>query len=336
MHSKKRKLLVTGGAGFIRSSFVRQLCNCGYRNVHVMDALTYAGDLQRLQSVDGSYDFHNVNISRKTTVEQLFEDLKPEAVVHFAAETHVDRSLLYAQKAIETNVVGTQILLDAARNVGVRRFVYISTDEVYGEIAQGSFDEDSPLNPSSPYSVGKAAGDMLLRAYVRTHQFPGIVVRPSNNYGPWQYPEKLLPVVIFKAMQGERVPVYGRGANVREWLYVDDCASAILAVLRKGQMGSIYNVGSGLHVRNIDIVKKVMDVLGCSVDLIEFVADRPGHDFRYAVNSEKIRQELRWAPQVDLDDGLKRTVLFYKKNSNWLKKKVRSVRSFWKTVYKSH
>lgn len=335
MASVKKILFVTGGAGFIGSEFVRQMCRDGLYRVHVLDSLTYAGDLARLEEVKGKFVFHKVNIVNQSAVQALFKKIKPCRVVHFAAETHVDRSILYARTAVQTNMLGTQVLLEASRQNGIERFVYISTDEVYGEIAKGQFFEKTSMNPSSPYSAGKAAGDMLTAAYVRTYRFPGMIVRPSNNYGPWQYPEKLIPVVIYKALRGQRVPVYGQGLNVREWLHVSDCARAVARVLQKGEAGEAYNVGSGQERQNITVVKTLMDLLGRPHSLIEFVQDRPGHDLRYSTNFDKIREQLGWKPEVDFESGMKDVVRFYLSRARWLSNKVRGVQAFWKQVYRS-
>jgi dTDP-glucose 4,6-dehydratase len=314
-HSKT-KVLVTGGAGFIGSEFVRQGAQRGY-NVVVLDKLTYAGDLERLEEIKGQSTFYKGDVCNKELVEVIFQKEKLGAVVHFAAESHVDRSILDASPFIETNVKGTQVLLDAARRHKIKKFVHISTDEVYGELKDaGQFYETMPLNPNSPYSVSKAAADMLVRAYHRTYKLPVLVVRASNNYGPWQYPEKLIPVVILKALNDEKVPVYGRGLNIREWLYVSDCADGIFTVLEKGKVGEVYNIGSGQERRNIDIVKKILGILRKPEDLIEFVEDRPGHDFRYSLNCDKIK-ELGWRPKYSLEEALDGTVDWYKKNKHW-------------------
>ncbi len=329
MRAGMDKILVTGGAGFIGSEFVRQGVQKGHRLI-VLDRLTYAGDRARLESVKNKIDFYDVDIANFKKVEALIRKIKPSVIVNFAAETHVDRSILDAQTAIQTNVMGTQALLEAAKNSGVKRFIHISTDEVYGDIEKGKFMESTPLNPSSPYSAGKAAGDLLINAYMRTYHFPAIIVRPSNNYGPWQYPEKFMPVMIYKILKNQKVPVYGKGINVREWLYVGDCAQGIWDVTRKGKLGEVYNLGSGHELKNIDVVKKVLVLLNKKEDLIEFVKDRPGHDLRYSLNSAKIHQKLGWKPQVPFEEGLEKTIAFYVEHFSWLEEKVVSLRSFWK------
>ncbi len=328
------KVLVTGGAGFIGSEFVRKAVRLGYE-VSVVDALTYAGDLERLREVEGRYRFYKVDISDRDALEEVFVKEKPQVVVHFAAESHVDRSILYPQAFVKTNVEGTLNLLDLSRVYSVERFINVSTDEVYGELGEeGRFNEDSPLKPNSPYSVSKAAQDMLGRAYFRTYGLPVITVRPSNNYGPWQYPEKLIPVVIYKALKDSPIPVYGTGNNVREWLYVSDCAEAILMVMEKGVPGEVYNIASGIEKRNIEVVRLILDLLGKSYDLIEFVQDRPGHDYRYAMSADKIEKELGWRAKTNFEEGLKLTVEWYLENRDWLERKVESLRDFWQKVYK--
>ncbi|HOW43012.1 MAG TPA: dTDP-glucose 4,6-dehydratase [Candidatus Omnitrophota bacterium] len=306
-----KKILVTGAAGFIGSEFVRQGARAGTK-MAVVDCLTYAGDLKRLAPARQAISFHKVNICDSRRLKQVFEKERPEAVVHFAAESHVDRSIADATPFMDTNVTGTQVLLDVCRRYPVKKFVHISTDEVYGEIEKGTFREDSPFNPNSPYSVSKAAADMLARAYFRTYGLPAVVVRPSNNYGPWQYPEKLIPVVIRQALQNKKVPVYARGLNVREWLFVGDCAQAVWQVLRKAVPGSVYNAGSGQERRNIDTVKAILKLLGQPASLIEFVADRPGHDIRYSLDCSKIRRELGWKAATTFSQGIAQTVDWYR------------------------
>lgn len=329
-----KRLLVTGGAGFIGSEFVRQGVIKGYA-ITVVDKLTYAGDMERLREVEGDIVFYHADITNREFINRIFKKERPDAVVHWAAESHVDRSILDAAPFLETNVKGTQVLLEASRISGVERFVNISTDEVYGELgSNGRFFETTPLNPNSPYSVSKASSDMLGRAYYRTYGLPVVTVRPSNNYGPWQYPEKLIPLAILKAQDNERIPVYGRGENVREWLFVSDCAEALFTILEKGAPGEVYNVGSGEEKRNIEVVKDILQILGRPEGLIEFVKDRPGHDFRYSLNSEKIGKQLGWQSKVHFQEGIERTVGWYMGNMGWLKDKLEYLTSYWKMVYK--
>lgn len=316
------KFLVTGGAGFIGSEFVRQGITRGY-SITVVDSLSYAGDIERLKEVEDEIIFHRADITDKESVDGIFSQEKPDAVIHWAAESHVDRSIADATPFLDTNVKGTQILLDMSKKYGVEKFINISTDEVYGDLQdEGQFFEDTPLNPSSPYSVSKASADMLGRAYYRTYGLPVITVRPSNNYGPWQYPEKLIPVIIYKALRDENIPVYAEGQNVREWLHVSDCADAVFEILRNGQPGSIYNVGSGEEKKNIDVVKAVLALLKKPEDLIEFVQDRPGHDYRYSLNSNRILQELGWKSRIHFSEGIEKTVQWYLEHMEWVKSKI--------------
>jgi len=327
------KLLVTGGAGFIGSEFVREGVKRGY-DIVVVDKLTYAGDLERLKEVEENITFYKADITNKEFIEHIFKTEKPKVVIHFAAESHVDRSILDASPFIKTNVEGTQVLLDVAKDIGVDKFINIATDEVYGELGQeGTFKEDSPLVPNSPYSSSKAAADMLGRAYYKTYKLPVITVRPSNNYGPWQYPEKLIPVVILKALNNEKIPVYGTGQNVREWLYVSDCTEAIFEIMEKGKVGEIYNVGSNQERRNIDVVKAILKILNKKEDLIEFVKDRPGHDFRYSLDTTKIKNELGWGAKTTFEEGIEKTVKWYIENMAWVEKKLKYLKEYWDKVY---
>jgi dTDP-glucose 4,6-dehydratase len=328
------KLMITGAAGFIGSAFVRRLEGEASRVV-VADALTYAGDRARLDDREGKIDFRLIDIADCAALSALFSEVCPDAIVHFAAETHVDRSILYPERFITSNVVGTTNLLSLARAHGVQRFVHISTDEVYGDLRAGEsarFTEASPVLPNSPYSASKASADMFVRSYQKTYGLPVVTVRPSNNYGPWQYPEKLIPLTVAKIMLGEKIPVYGRGENIRTWLYVEDCADAILAVLKKGQVGEIYNIGSDEEAKNIDVVRRILSLMGAGEELIEYVADRPGHDFRYAVDSSKLRAEVGWRPSVDFETGMERTVLWYKEHREWLLDKKSRVDDFVKDL----
>ena len=333
MRKKVHKLLVTCGAGFIGSEFVRQGLKKGFKIV-VVDKLTYAGDLQRLKDVRARFKFYKADICHANKIKSILNKEKPDAIVHFAAETHVDRSILNAKTFIETNVKGTQILLDLARMLNSVRFIHISTDEVYGDIKKGKFTESSPLRPNSPYAASKASADCLIRSYIRTFNFPAIIIRPSNNYGPWQYPEKFIPVAIYKAIIKSKIPVYGRGLNKREWLHVSDCVEAVFLILEKGKIGSIYNVGSNYETKNIDLAKKILKALGKKPSLIQFVKDRPGHDFRYALNFARISR-LGWQPTVDIEKGILETVLWYSRKINWLTEKVSFLSNYWEKIYKS-
>ena len=319
-----RKLLVTGGAGFIGSEFVRQGVKRGFE-IAVVDKLSYAGDLERLKEVEGKIDFHKVDITESKAVEDIFKREKPDAVIHWAAESHVDRSITDASPFLDTNINGTHVLLDISKKYSIQKFINISTDEVYGDLQEkGQFFETTPLNPSSPYSVSKASADMLGRAYQRTYGMPVITVRPSNNYGQWQFPEKLIPVVILRAVNNQKVPVYAKGENVREWLFVSDCADAVFAILEQGKSGEIYNIGSSEEKRNIDVVKTILGLLGKPDDLIEFVKDRLGHDFRYSLNSNKIREQIGWKSSVLFTEGIEKTVKWYMDNMEWVNRKIKS------------
>ncbi|MBI4689727.1 MAG: dTDP-glucose 4,6-dehydratase [Nitrospirae bacterium] len=328
-----KKLLITGGAGFIGSEFVRQGVKRGYKIV-VVDKLTYAGDMERINESGKAVTFCKADITDSDSIRNIFKTERPDTVIHWAAESHVDRSILDATPFLETNIRGTQILLDAARRYETSRFINISTDEVYGDLKEeGQFYEDTPLNPSSPYSVSKASADMLARAYYRTYGLPVITVRPSNNYGPWQYPEKLIPVVILKALNNEKIPVYGTGKNIREWTFVSDCVDAVFLVAERGEAGEIYNIGSGEERRNIEVVKDILRLLGKPEDMIEFTKDRLGHDYRYSLNAEKIAKQLQWKTKTSYEQGIDRTTKWYMDNMEWTKGKLEHLSRYWKVVY---
>lgn len=329
------KLLVTGGAGFIGSAVVRQAIADGHEVVN-LDALTYAASLSNVASVASSpaYRFEQADIRDRAALDRIFAEHQPDAVMHLAAESHVDRSIDGPAEFIDTNVVGTYTLLEAARAWwgGGRgkagrdfRFHHVSTDEVFGTLgATGAFTEETPYAPNSPYSASKAASDHLVRAWGETYGLPVVASNCSNNYGPFHFPEKLIPVVILNALAGRDIPVYGAGENVRDWLYVEDHARALLLVATQGRLGESYNIGGNAEARNIDVVRRicaVMDELrpGAAPHdrLIRFVADRPGHDFRYAIDASKIRAELGWTPSVTLDEGLAKTVAWYLANEEW-------------------
>ncbi len=325
MRKKLPKILVTGGAGFIGSAFVRLIIRQGYRPV-VIDRLTYAGDLARLKEAAGKYELYKIDIRNRAGLLRLFTKAKPEIVVNFAAETHVDRSINNSAIFIETNLNGTQNLLDASREYGVGKFIQISTDECYGDIVNGSFTENSALKPNSPYSASKACADLLIKSYVRTYEFPAIIVRPCNNYGPWQYPEKLIPLSVLKVLRNEKVPVYGNGRNVREWIYVDDCAKGIWEVLNKGRLGEVYNLGSGREEENISIVKMLLKIVKKDNGMIQFVKDRPGHDIRYSLDSRKVFKDTGWRAKVGLTQGLNATVSWCMEHKGWLLSKWADIR----------
>ncbi|MFH1846212.1 MAG: dTDP-glucose 4,6-dehydratase [Candidatus Omnitrophota bacterium] len=313
MKSENITVLVTGGAGFIGSHFIKCLLKEKNKyNVINVDTLSYAADLNRVKEVesDPCYAFIKADVCNVKELEKAFQG-NIDVVVHFAAETHVDNSIETPSLFADVNVKGTLNLLNIVRQKKVPRYIHISTDEVYGEIEEGFFHEDSPFAPNSPYSASKASADFFTRAYMRTYNLPAIIVRPCNNYGPWQYPEKFIPVASCKLLKDEKIPVYAKGLNRREWLYVEDCAKAIEMILEKGVIGEAYNLGSGIEKKNIDIAETIVKILGKTNDSIEFVKDRPGHDFRYALNSSKIGT-LGWQTQMNFDEGLENTVNWYR------------------------
>jgi dTDP-glucose 4,6-dehydratase len=321
-----KKLLVTGGFGFIGSNFVRHMLEERDEWAIVnLDKVTYAGNPANLADLETDPRLTNVrgDICDRPTVESLFEEHRFEAVVHFAAESHVDRSITGPEQFVLTNVLGTQVLLDVARHAwrgayDGRTFVHVSTDEVHGALKEeGFFTESTPLAPNSPYSASKAGSDLVARSYHRTYGFPVMITRCSNNYGPYQFPEKLIPLMITNALRDEPLPVYGDGLYVRDWLYVVDHCRAIEAVLVKGRGGEVYNIGGCNEKRNIDLVRSILDLLGKPHDLIRHVTDRPGHDRRYAIDAAKIRRELGWSPAVKPDEGLQLTVRWYIDNRSW-------------------
>ena len=312
---KKVKILITGGAGFIGSNFVRYMLerHPNYEIV-VLDKLTYAGRLENLEDIIDRIDFIKGDICKKEDVEKAVKDCS--VILNFAAETHVDRSIISAGIFIKTDVVGTHTLLETTRKHEVERFIQISTDEVYGSIENGSFREDDPLDPSSPYSASKAGADLLVKAYYKTYSLPVIITRSSNNFGPYQYPEKLIPVLILNALQDKFLPIYGDGKNVRDWIYVLDNCEATDTVFHKGKTGEIYNIAGGNEKQNIEIANLILEILNKPKSLIKFVKDRPGHDKRYSLNTEKIRK-LGWKPRHKFEDALKKTVEWYRGNKEW-------------------
>jgi dTDP-glucose 4,6-dehydratase len=315
------KLLVTGGAGFIGSNFVRYFLHAHpTTSILNLDKLTYAGNLENLAELQSSpnYRFVRGDITDAALVDQLLEE-RFDAVVHFAAETHVDRSIAGAREFVETNVLGTFTLLDAARRRQVPRFLHVGTDEVYGSMKPGEFaHEGSMIEPNSPYAASKAGADLVARSFWQTYQYPVLTTRCSNNYGPYQFPEKLIPLMIANAIDGKRLPVYGDGLNERDWIFVEDHCRALDRVLQAGRPGEVYNIGYGQPAANLEIIRKLLGLLNRSEDLIEYVKDRPGHDRRYALGTDKIQHELGWSAQVDLNEGLKQTVAWYRAHSGWM------------------
>jgi len=320
------KLLVTGGAGFIGSNFIHCILN-RYPDYQItnLDALTYAGNLENLKDIenDSRYKFVKGDICDKDLVNDLVKDV--DVIINFAAESHVDRSILDAENFVRTNVLGTYTLLEAAKSAGWRngnkRFHHISTDEVFGHLEPNDppFNENTPYSPRSPYSASKASSDHLVRAYFNTYGLPITISNCSNNYGPYMFPEKLIPLFITNLMEGKKVPVYGDGMNVRDWLYVEDHCEAIDSIIQKGKIGETYCVGGNSEKPNIEITKKIIELMGKSEDSIEYVKDRPGHDRRYAIDFSKIKNELGWTPKVSFEEGLQKTIDWYKNNESWWK-----------------
>ncbi|HLE74752.1 MAG TPA: dTDP-glucose 4,6-dehydratase [Candidatus Bathyarchaeia archaeon] len=309
------KVLITGGAGFIGSNFVHymQRRHPDYEIV-VLDKLTYAGRKENLQDILDKITFVKGDITKKEDVEKVIKDC--DCIVNFAAETHVDRSVIDAGTFVLTDVYGIYILLENARKFNISRFEQISTDEIYGHIQKGSFKEQDNLNPRNPYSASKAAAELLCRAYFETYRLPIIITRSSNNYGPYQHPEKLIPKTIIYALLNKLIPVYGAGENVRDWLYVEDNCEAIDLVLHKGEVGQIFNIAANQELRNIQIAKKILELTEKPESLIKFVTDRPGHDIRYSLNTEKIRG-LGWKPKTEFAEGIKKTLKWYEQNTEW-------------------
>ena len=330
------KLVVTGGAGFIGSNFIRYMLARHPRyTLRNLDKLTYSGNLHTLRDVKKNRRHILVrgDIGNPRTAREIMKGA--DAVVHFAAESHVDRSIMDSSVFVKTNVLGTQCLLDAARHAGVKRFVLVSTDEVYGSAAAGEkFTEESPLAPNSPYAASKTGADLLARAYFRTYRFPVIITRCTNNYGPYQYPEKFIPLIITRAMRGESIPVYGDGLQVRDWIHVTDHCTGLDAALHKGREGEIYNLGAGNEWPNLEIARRILQLVGKPDSLLTYVQDRPGHDRRYALNSDKAGRELAWTPQISLEDGLRQTVEWYMANGEWIRRvAARTYRAYYRQQY---
>jgi len=317
------RVLITGGAGFIGSNFVRRVCDGSLTQINeivVLDNLTYAGVAGNLHNLGEKCKFSFVqgDIRDSKLVKQLVSSV--DAIINFAAESHVDRSILSAESFISTNVVGVQVILDAILATGLKqRLLQISTDEVYGSIENGSWDESRPLLPNSPYSASKAGAELLIRAYHQTHGVDTVITRSSNNYGPYHFPEKLIPLFITNLLQGKQVPIYGKGDNVRDWLHVDDHCRGIHKALLRGVSGEIYNIGGGRELTNLEITQLILQEMGMPESLIKYVEDRKGHDFRYSVNWKKANTQLDYKPQVEFEAGLRDTIDWYRQNENWWK-----------------
>jgi len=316
-----KKILVTGGAGFIGSNFIQHIVSRRKDwEIVNLDKLTYAGNLENLKDIqeNSNYTFVKGDIANSELVNYLFEKYRFDYVINFAAESHVDRSILGSEIFYRTNVVGTNVLLEAARRFGIEKFLQVSTDEVYGSLGEnGLFTESTPIAPNSPYSSSKAGADLMARAFYHTYDLPVVITRCSNNYGPYQFPEKLIPLMIINALADKELPIYGDGLNVRDWIYVIDHNRAVESVLEKGRAGEVYNVGASREMKNIEIVKLILKILGKPESLIKFVKDRPGHDRRYAIDSSKIREELGWQPEFEFEEAIVHTVEWYKNNKSW-------------------
>ena len=319
------KIVVTGGAGFIGGNFVHYMVkkHPDYEII-VIDKLTYAGNMETLEPVIDKIKFYKADIADRKEIFKIFEENKPDIVVNFAAESHVDRSIENPEVFLKTNILGTQVLMDASREYGVKRYHQVSTDEVYGDLPLDRpdmfFTEDTPIHTSSPYSASKASADLLVQAYHRTFGLPVTISRCSNNYGPYHFPEKLIPLMIANALADKPLPVYGEGLNVRDWLYVEDHCSAIDLIIHNGKVGEVYNIGGHNEKANIYIVKKILELLDKPESLITYVTDRKGHDLRYAIDPTKIHNELGWLPETKFDDGIVKTVNWYLENKDWWEK----------------
>ncbi len=331
-----KTLLVTGGAGFIGSNFIRYILN-NFQDCRIvnLDKLTYAGNLDNLKDLesDPRYEFVHGDIRDKDLVRKIYK--RVNGVVHLAAETHVDRSIMDAGEFVLTDVFGSFVLFEAMRGADIEFFIHVSTDEVYGSRDRGFFDETDPLNPSSPYAASKAGADRLAFSYTVTYGLPIVIVRPSNNFGPYQYPEKFIPLFVTNALEDQTLPLYGKGTNVRDWLFVEDNCRAIDAVMQRGRFGEVYNIGANNEVKNIDIAKKILDLLGKPESLIKFVSDRLGHDKRYALDCEKIHA-LGWKPITIFEDALAFTIGWYRDNPEWwtkIKAKSKEFQEFYEKYY---
>lgn len=337
------KIVVTGGAGFIGGNFVHYMLH-KYNDykIIVVDNLTYAGNMETLDNVkdNGNFLFYKIDIADREAVYEMFQKEHPDIVVNFAAESHVDRSIENPEIFLRTNVIGTAVLMDACRKYGIKRYHQVSTDEVYGDLPLDRpnlfFTEETPIHASNPYSSSKASADLLVGAYHRTYGLPTTISRCSNNYGPYHFPEKLIPLIIINALNNKKLPVYGTGENVRDWLYVEDHCRAIDLIIHNGKVGEVYNIGGHNERTNISVVKTILRELGKSENLIEFISDRKGHDMRYAIDPTKIHNELEWLPTTTFDEGIKNTVKWYLENRHWWEKIISGeYRNYYEKMYES-
>jgi dTDP-glucose 4,6-dehydratase len=331
------KLLITGGAGFIGSNFIHHILG-KYPDYEIvnLDKLTYCGNLDNLKEVEGDprYKFIKGDICDREKIDEIFEREDPDFVVNFAAETHVDRSILDPDAFVKTNFLGTHTLLEAAKKFKTKRFLHISTDETYGSIEDGKFKEDDILAPNSPYSASKASADLLARSYYKTFSLPVIITRSSNNYGPYQFPEKVIPLFVTNILENRRVPLYGTGKNIRDWIFVLDNCEGLDTVLHNGEIGEIYNIGGGNEKTNLELTKIILDELGKDESHIEYVDDRLGHDFRYALDIEKVKK-IGWEPKHTFEEAIKKTIRWYLENKDWLKKlKTKELDEYYEKQYK--
>ncbi len=333
-----KTILVTGGAGFIGSNFIRQNLDKNL-NIINLDKLTYAGNLNNLKDIENcsNYKFVQGDICSKDLVSFILKEYKVDYIINFAAESHVDRSILDSTPFYSTNVIGTLNLMDCAREYGIEKYLQVSTDEVYGSLGkEGKFTEETPVSPNSPYSASKTAADQAVIAYNHTFGFPALITRCSNNYGAYQFPEKLIPLVINNAISDKDIPVYGTGENVRDWIHVEDHCKGIYTVLMNGKLGEVYNIGGESEVANIDLVKMILEYLNKPQSLIKYVKDRPGHDLRYAIDIAKISSELNWKPDYNFEEGLKSTINWYLENKDWLKEIISGdYKDYYKQQYRN-
>ena len=333
-------ILITGGAGFIGSNFIKLLLKSTQYKVVNYDVLTYSGNLENLK---GLYDYPNYHfelgdICDEKKVSEVIEQYEIDTIINFAAESHVDRSIINSEPFLHTNILGVANLLNLTNKYHLEKFLQISTDEVYGSASSNeTFTEDSNLNPNSPYSASKASADLLVHSYQQTFNTPALITRTTNNFGPYQYPEKFIPLIIANAFENKKIPVYGDGSNIRDWIYVEDNCRALLSVLEKGKIGEIYNISAKNEKTNLEIVKMILNLIGKSENLIEFVKDRPGHDKRYSISSDKIRENLAWQPQFTFEDALKNTLVWYRTHIAWLNNIIKrsNFSEFYLTQYKT-